>query len=402
MKRHDRHRPYIKKLLRDESGAILIITTVYLPVIVGFFTMAVDMSYVYRTRNTLQVTADAAALAGIAKWIGAADKTQACPTAKQYATTNMPAATYGNVLKQNTADCSDVVVGMWNGSAFTSDATSACGITCNALQVTTRMSGTNGNPLTLAFASMIGIPTFNVTAMATATYGNDPASLPWNVSIIQDVSGSFAQEIGNAKAADQALETCVYQNSSTNSKIGIGLFGVTSLNYQTPLTVSGNNSALTTKISNINVGGAGMPSSGGTDIAAGLNTGVSQICPGITCSPPPTSFKPAIILVTDGQPNTCNGQPCSTSTAQANAEAAANAAKADGMDVYVIYYCNDGSGTCSSPTNTGAATWLSTKIATQSTDQSKQYFFNSPNPTDFAKFMVSGICAPAHKFRLVL
>ena len=82
--------------------------------------------------------------------------------------------------------------------------------------------------------------------------------------------------------------------------------------------------------------------------------------------------------------------------------AAANAAKADGMDIYVVYYCNDGSGTCGSATNTAAANWLSGSIATQSTDPNKKYFFNSPTPSDFAKFMVSGICAPAHKFRLVL
>jgi Flp pilus assembly protein TadG len=419
MKQHPGHRPTLRNLLqklkRDERGAILIITTVYLPVIVGFFTLAVDMSYVLRTKNTLQVTADAAALAGIARMVELAETspwTQTCQTAKDYATTNMPVASYGNVLKQNNVgNCSDVLVGKWNGSAFTSNATVACGITCNAVQVTTRMSGTNGNSLQLAFAPMIGISTFDVTATAVATYGNDPGATPWNVSIIQDVSGSFAQEINNAKAADQALETCILQNSSSNSKIGIGLFGVTATSYLTPLTVSTNNSALTNAITGISVGGNGMPSSGGTDIAAGINTGITQICPGTTCSPPPTAFKPALIIVSDGLPTAVNGSYCNSdstclNTAKTNAETAANAAKADGMDVFVVYFCNDGNNSCGSAANQTseylAGQWLSTKIATQSTDPNKQYFFNSPSGPDLARLMVTGVCAPQHKIRLVL
>src|SRR5215813_13996925 len=54
-----------RNLLRDQRGAILVITTAYLPVIVGFFSLAVDMAYVYKTRTTLQITADAAALAAV-------------------------------------------------------------------------------------------------------------------------------------------------------------------------------------------------------------------------------------------------------------------------------------------------------------------------------------------------
>src|SRR5476651_796417 len=91
----------LKKLINDQRGAMLIITTVYLPVIVGFFTLAVDMSYVYRTYNMLQSAADAAALAAVDDGLeNALTFANACTVAKSYATKNLAVATYGNVLKK--------------------------------------------------------------------------------------------------------------------------------------------------------------------------------------------------------------------------------------------------------------------------------------------------------------
>jgi len=80
-----------KQLLRDQRGAILVITTVYLPVIVGFMTLAIDMSYVMRMQNMLQVTADSAALAATWNLPNATSVT----VAQQYAADNMPTSKYG-------------------------------------------------------------------------------------------------------------------------------------------------------------------------------------------------------------------------------------------------------------------------------------------------------------------
>src|SRR5471032_1410027 len=113
MKLHPGRRPTLMNLLRDERGAILIITTVYLPVIVGFFTLAVDMAYVLRMRNVLQVAAESAALAATAQL---PDPTNSCLQAQAYASVNIPGGSktttgsYGNVLKT----CNDVVLGSWN------------------------------------------------------------------------------------------------------------------------------------------------------------------------------------------------------------------------------------------------------------------------------------------------
>src|ERR1700674_1085559 len=119
MKQHSEFRRFFRNLRRDQRGAILMITTVYMPVIVGFFSLAVDMSYVYRSLTMLQSTADAAALAAIDNGLqGGLPLTAAgaCAIAKTYATKNIDPSTsvYGNVLKQNTGSCTDVVLGTWS------------------------------------------------------------------------------------------------------------------------------------------------------------------------------------------------------------------------------------------------------------------------------------------------
>lgn len=389
----------LKKMLRDQRGAMLVITTAYLPVIVGFFSLAVDMSYVYRTYNMLQTTADAAALAAMeAQTLPTINATTACTVAKDYATKNMSVASFGNVLKQNTSSCTDVVVGTWScaaGTLCTAAKFTAGGSAPNAIQVTTRTSSVNGNSLALAFASMVGWSNMNVSATAISAYGNDPGAVPLTVSLVQDVSGSFEQEIDSAKTADQALANCLL--NATGAKLGISIFAKSSQSYLSPTAVnSGTSTTITTSINNINVGGKNMPDSGGTDIAAGLNTAIGQICPGSTCTPPPTAFKPAIVLITDGLPNMCAGKSCNTSSAKANAEAAAKDAADKGMDVYAIYFCNDGTGTCNSSTNIDASNWLATKIV-----KGNGKFKASATASDMAKLMGDAVCKPAVKVRLV-
>src|SRR3546814_12160515 len=54
----------IRNLWRDRSGAFAPISALVLTVIIGFGALTIDMGYNYVMRNRLQVTADAAALAG--------------------------------------------------------------------------------------------------------------------------------------------------------------------------------------------------------------------------------------------------------------------------------------------------------------------------------------------------
>lgn len=410
MAEHLKRKNILKRLFNDERGAVLLITTVYMPVIVGFLSLAVDMSYVYRSISMLQSAADAAALSAVDD---ALENTlsfgNSCNVAKSYATKNLAVAQYGNVLKQNTGDCSDVVQGNWALTNSCPDALTGtnyfcAGGTINAVKVTTRMAAANGNALALAFISAVvpALANFNVSATAIATYGQQPGATPLTVGLVQDVSTSFLQEIGNAKAADQLLANCLL-NAAAGSKFGISVFGVTAMapfeNGQA-IVVQGNSSSLTSDINGIHINSNGSADSttasgSGTDIAAGINSANNQICPGSSCSPPPTAFKPAIVLVTDGLPNHCNGQPCSTSQAQQAAVTAANNAAANGFDIYAIYYCNDGTGTCNSSANQQAATFL------QGLVRGDGKFAKTPTPQQFAQLMGSTVCKSVLKPRLV-
>jgi len=82
-----------KRLFGDERGAVLLITTVYMPAIVGFFSLAVDMSYVYRSVSMLQSTADAAALAAVDDALeNTLTFSNSCSVAKSYASLNLAVA----------------------------------------------------------------------------------------------------------------------------------------------------------------------------------------------------------------------------------------------------------------------------------------------------------------------
>jgi Flp pilus assembly protein TadG len=415
MKKRGTFSRVLQNFPRDERGAVAIILTVYLPVTVGLFTLATDASHVLWTRNMLQVTAEAAALAAVTDGLeNGLSFANACTVAKSYATKNMPVEKYGNVLKQNSTDCSDVVLGSWNDKNNCPDPQTGTSKFCpgglvNAVKVTTRTATANGNPLQLTFAALVGWNTYNIAATAIATYGNDPSQPPFTVGLVQDVSLSFEEEINSAKDADKALVNCML-NGPNGSKLGITVFGLTSRSYQDAVTVAENESSLKNKIDAIVVTSSSshktMPSGAGTNIGAGINTAINQICPGTTC--PTTSFKPTIVLVTDGLPTAYTNSSgtsvfcgatnwsCINNNAKPQAEAAAQAAANKGIDIYAIYFCNDGSNSCNSTTNTEAANWLKTKIV-----KGDGKFKATPNADDMKKLMSDTVCKSALKVRLI-
>ena len=46
-----------------ERGAVLVLVTLLLPVLIGFMALAIDVGYLYSVKRKLQTVADAAALA---------------------------------------------------------------------------------------------------------------------------------------------------------------------------------------------------------------------------------------------------------------------------------------------------------------------------------------------------
>lgn len=435
LKQHPGHRLALKTLLRDERGVVAIILTVYLPVILGLFSLAVDMSYYFSTRNMLQVTAESAALAATAQLpdnSACTILTSACYVAEQYAEKNMPKARYGSVLANT-----DVVVGKWDDSA---KSFAPWGLPYNAVQVTTRMAAANKNALNLFFAQALGWKSIDVQRTAIAVYGSE-AGVTWDMSIVEDISGSFTYDpnyyydkrgvtgcynwdlrrdgplpptcgsggdayqgaLPEAKAAAQALLACVTANAPAGSRFGITPFTGTAWDkgnssYQAPVVVNANDNTLSNSINNIPQ--CALPSSPttktsrcstGTDIAAGINSTIAQYN---NLSPGPSGSKRNMVIVTDGMPNTCNGNSCSIATAQQNAENAAQAAFCGGscatpnpakaMNVSTIYYC--ASLNCDSAADNEAAAWLATL------KQGTGIALKTPDPKQI-KTLMQQVCA---------
>ncbi len=368
----------LKKLLRDEAGATMVILTIYLPVILGFFTLATDMAYVLQMRNQLQVAADAAAIGAAAQLV--VGTSGACAAAQGYAHQNIPnTAPYGDVLK----NCADVEFGQWPPTTACTPGTNCAlptcsGSQCNAARVTTRMTVANGNPLSLFFAPLIGLTNFNITATSTAAYGGS-GSQALNLVVAQDISGSFTGAnscpntglgtncIAYAKAAEQALLSCV-NKAGTGSKFGVNLLTGTSTTgapYQDATTTTGNQT-LIDDINKINgCGTSGMPACSGTNFAPALTSATSLICPSGNCTASASGPKTAIVFITDGEPN-CSGMSGGAAACEGAAITAVNTAAANGIDVYVIFY---------GPANSTDAAWL------QTLPRGKGTYLNAPTPT---------------------
>jgi Flp pilus assembly protein TadG len=387
----------LKKLLRDEAGATAVILTIYLPVILGFYTLATDMAYVLQMRNLLQVTADAAAISAAAQLV--IDPNNSCQVAKDYAHKNMAnAAPNGDVLK----NCTDVVLGSWPPAqpctAGTACALPACGSSgCNAVKVTTRMTAANGNPLSLFFAQMIGRSSFDITATSVAAYGGTTAQA-LNIVVAQDISQSFTNSnscpdtglgtncIAYAKAAETALLSCV-NKAGSGSKFGVNLLTGTSTTgaaFQDATTTTGNQT-LSTKINAIGgCGTNGMPACSGTNFAPALTSSTNLICPSGNCTATSTGPKNAIVFITDGEPN-CSGMSGGAAACENAAITAVNTAAAEGIDVYVIFY---------GPANSSDAAWL------QTLPRGKGTYLNAPT-SDQIKSGAQQICLQNQPPRLV-
>lgn len=418
MTQQSEHRRSLKTILRDERGVALVLVTIFLPVIVGLFTFATDMAYVLWTRNTLQVTAETAALAATAQLPdnGACATTgTACNIAKKYAEMNMPAARYGTVLANN-----DVVLGRWTDHCLpggASDATcfaplpagtSCVTFQCNGVQVTTRQAAVNGNALSLVFAPMIGITSFDVSATAIAVYGlgENGAQPTWDVIIVQDISPSFLEEMPQGKAADKALLECMKNFAAPGSKLGLTLFSGCSgfscspplPTYQQPAIVTSDPgyTTLSDKIGDpantnsgvmtcghTNAAGTVMPPCTNTNPSAGMSSAYTQFCPTQNCPVSIPGSRRAMVLVSDGEPVghssvKCGGDQhqCSTSELKAMAVAQADRAALKDIDVYTIFYGPNGS----------AADWMETL------KRGNGLALKTPDPAKLTELMAK-ICA---------
>jgi hypothetical protein len=195
---------YLKQFHRDEGGATATIIALTLTVLIGFAALAIDMSYANSTRTELQVTASAAALAGVQQLEdfnddSLADNDKWREGAVEYAYRNMALSKHGNILETACGsytpgggvtpgtECADVQLGDWDPQcALTAEphlrslcftASTDGAVEHDAVRVYAHRNQTNRNPLGLFLAPVIGLAEQDInvsaTAWATAYTGDD-------------------------------------------------------------------------------------------------------------------------------------------------------------------------------------------------------------------------------------
>lgn len=381
-------RAELRALLKNQSGAVILYVTAGLTVFVGFSALAIDGSYLYVMHNRMQSAADAAALAA-ASQLPDVDDTRAA--AIEYAQKNLPSGENGVVLTNG-----DVVLGTWDDDTrtFTAGVTPA-----NAVQVTVRRADANTNSVQLFMASMFGDDSIDMSATATATFGT---AGDWDMTIVQDVSNSFRDEIHLAREADKALMNCVADRTGPGSRIGVTKFTGNAffVSDVPPEAISenledyeelidgiepccpDNSTSASTRRRNCQRNYNNNPQCVGTHIGAGIDKGLSVIDAMEAADAAEddddghdgddeqvTPLNKALIIVSDGQPNAAErwkflpeyggtGDPLGSSFqrliergrySQATerlydlAEDSADEAEDRGVDIFTIYYYEDGS-----------------------------------------------------------
>ncbi len=315
----------MKRRMTDRCGFVLVYVCVLIIVIIGMIGLAIDTEWAGYSAQQLQIAADAAALAG-------ADQLQRDPSlaiaqAQSIAAANKAGGSYVNLL------ASDIQLGTWvKGVGFTPLTGNANINTANAVRVNASMTAARSNAVPLFFGPAFGTGKID---QARASIASIERGSTWEIVIAQDRTGSFADEINDAKAADQVLVTTLFNKSTSASKLALITFNgfgnvVTGLQpYATRQTVINGINAIVT----CDKGGVKCS---GTNIAAGIDAAVLQF----PTTPPAAGVSRAIIIVSDGKPESSTARVpfIATSTLSTMGTASANAAAAKGISIFTLLF----------------------------------------------------------------
>ncbi len=170
MKKH----PIRSAVLSKSQGSVLVMAALLLTVFLGIAALSIDIGYLSTTKNELQNTADAAALAGAGYlgniYIGLPEAQQGTYT---FTKTDIEAVVQA-VAEKNRAsgvdiviDSADIVVGQWDEST-----TSIAPVTltqADAVYVKARRDNTANSPIGTFFAGIFGIDSMSISAEAVAS-----------------------------------------------------------------------------------------------------------------------------------------------------------------------------------------------------------------------------------------
>jgi Flp pilus assembly protein TadG len=210
-------RGFIGGLWRDRRGATLPIVATAFVVLAGITGFVVDASHAYSVQRSLQASTDAAALAG-AQDINccASAPNQAITTATSYSAT----AGGRNVMP-------NLTVTMTSGYPVLRCFTST-GVSCNGSSGANAIVVSQQATVPTFFAELLGLPSFSISATATAGIGGGTAK-PMDVMLIVDTTQSMNTSDTSCSIAGATRLTCALAGvrtiltTLTPSTVQIGL-----------------------------------------------------------------------------------------------------------------------------------------------------------------------------------
>ena len=178
--------------VKNQAGVSAVIVAIVLTMLIGFTALAVDVGFMYVTKNELQNVADAAALAGaghlgsIYAGLSYEDQQTHMFTRANIMAVVQQVAGKNQAAKMNISILDvDVTIGTWDGSTLTPMADPLVGP--DAVRVIARRDGVANGPITIFFAKIFGIDTVDVSADATAALTGQsiagPGGLPFPTGI---------------------------------------------------------------------------------------------------------------------------------------------------------------------------------------------------------------------------
>jgi Flp pilus assembly protein TadG len=189
-------------MARARAGNFSIFLAASVMVLLGFAALVIDVSYLRLARMQAQYAADAAALGGLYSLAQTGDQAEAQAVAEELVDLNFvagPGATASRTVE----------FGEWDyaGNFLPSG-------TANAIRVRVAR-----DPLDLTLMNLFGTPSSSSAA------GDGVAAVqPVDIVIVQDVTGSFADEIGDARQADRCFLQAMDRRQSPWVRLGMTTF----------------------------------------------------------------------------------------------------------------------------------------------------------------------------------
>lgn len=200
----------MRQHLGARRGNYMMTMPFFIPVLVGFAALSIDISYINMSHTQAQHVADAASHAAFVGY-RATNSTSVGDSAAQYILDNNKVGNGPAKLSQ------PIEYGEWDFDALTLNTSSQY---VNAARARVARNTINNNSLDLFFAPILGynkadIATFGVTAGRTR-----------QIMLVQDVSCSFGgQDIVNSRNANVAFLDYLDQHPYPRDMIGMTMFG---------------------------------------------------------------------------------------------------------------------------------------------------------------------------------